>query len=154
MPEIASVSHTHEAIANWLIANPHRSLRECADAFGYTQSWISVIIHSDAFRARLREKQGGEFDRLSADILTKLRAAADVGIEKLQAHLEKCEEPAFILDATDKVLHRLGYAPKQGTAAGSGGTTVNVFTVPQDVLRQHRERIIEGERVQDALGSS
>ena len=53
MAEIARLNTTHEMLMNWLVCNPEKSLRECADHFGYTQSWLSQIIHSDIFQHAL-----------------------------------------------------------------------------------------------------
>ena len=128
MAEIARLNTTHEMLMNWLVLNPEKSLRECADHFGYTQSWVSQLIHSDIFQHALREKQERISIRVADSIPAKLRRAADVAVEKLTDHLEKSEDPEFILDATDKILHRMGYAPSSArNPAGSpaGGIPSN-----------------------------
>lgn len=50
--------------------------------------------------------------RVAESIPAKLARAADIAVEKLTDHLEKTEDPEFILSATDKILHRMGYAPQ------------------------------------------
>lgn len=120
MAQVIRLSHTHESVMNWLVLNPDRSLRECADYFGYSQSWMSQLIHSDLFQHALKEKQLAVSVRISDSIPQKLRRAADIAVEKLADHLEKTEDPEFILDATDKILHRLGYAPQ--SARNPGGS--------------------------------
>lgn len=111
MAEISRLSTTHEMLMNWLVLNPEKSLRECADHFGYSQSWLSQIIHSDIFQHALKEKQLAIGMRVAESIPARLRKAADIAIDKLSTHLETTEDPDFILDATDKILHRMGYAP-------------------------------------------
>lgn len=140
MPEIANISPTHEAIMNWLLQNPGVPLRQCADHFGYTQSWLSTVIHSDIFQAKLRERQDAVFVRVADDIPAKLRSLADVTIEKLTAQIERTEDPEFLLDTADKVLHRMGYAPS--SARNGGNVTVNQqnnFTVNAADLAQARQ---------------
>ena len=121
--KLVALSHRHEMLLNWLVLNPDKTLRECADHFGWTQSWLSSIIHSDIFQSALRQKQQDIAVRVAGSIPEKLRAAADIGVEKLAAHLEKSEDPEFILDATDKILHRMGYAPQ--SARNPAGSPVN-----------------------------
>jgi len=111
MADLQRLSTTHEAIMNWLVCNPERSLRDCSQKFGYTQAWLSSIIHSDLFQHALKEKQAAIGQTIAASIPEKLRRAADIAVEKLAEKLESSEDPEFILDATDKILHRLGFAP-------------------------------------------
>ena len=79
-PQLAKLSHTHEMMINWLIMNTDRSLRECADHFGYTQSWVSSVIHSDLFQSALKQKQMDIAIRVAESIPEKLRRAADIGV--------------------------------------------------------------------------
>ena len=104
---VLALSHTHEAVMNWMLMNPDKPLRACADHFGYTQSWLSTLIHSDIFQAKLAERQEGIRARIADSIPQKMRMAVDVGLEKLATKLEETEDADFILDATDKLLHRL-----------------------------------------------
>lgn len=162
--QVMGLSHTHEAVMNWMLMNPDRSLRECADHFGYTQSWLSTLIHSDIFQARLAERQEGIRVRIADSIPMKMRMAVDVGLEKLATKLEQTEDPEFILDATDKLLHRLGYAPARSAApapgqGGTGNVQNNFFVSATDLAaaraaglalidgQQPAGQVIEGEVV-------
>lgn len=140
---VVALSHTHEAVMNWMLMNPDKSLRECADHFGYTQSWLSTLIHSDIFQVKLAERQEGIRTRIADSIPQKLRMAADVGIEKLATKLEESEDADFILDATDKLLHRLGYAPARSAGtpiaqAGGAGSVQNNFFISAGDLEAAR----------------
>ena len=134
--KLVALSHRHEMLLNWLVLNPDKTLRECADHFGWTQSWLSSIIHSDIFQSALKQKQLDIALRVAGSIPEKLRAAADIGVEKLSSALEKSEDPEFILDATDKILHRMGYAPQSArNPAGSPVNIQNNFVIgAQDLL--------------------
>ena len=153
--KLVSLSHTHEMMLNWLVMNPERSLRECADHFGYTQSWVSSLIHSDLFQAALKQKQMDIAVRVAESIPEKLRRAADIGVEKLAEHLEKSEDPEFILDATDKILHRMGYAPQSSrNPAGSPGSMnqQNNFYIGSADLLAAQELMAGAARIPSALG--
>lgn len=136
--QLVNLSHTHEMLMNWLVLNPEKSLRECADHFGYTQSWLSSIIHSDIFQAALKEKQLAIQARVAGSIPEKLRRSADIALDKLATKLEETEDPEFILDATDKILHRMGYAPASsrnpaGPPSGHVHQQNNFFVTGADI---------------------
>jgi hypothetical protein len=57
MPEIKRISYSHDAMVDIIIANPCISQNQIAAHFGYTPSWVSQIIASDAFQARLAERR-------------------------------------------------------------------------------------------------
>lgn len=147
MAAIQKISHTHESVINWLVLNPEKSLRECADHFGYTQPWLSTLIHSDIFQMALRERQIAVAARVTQSIPDRLRVCADLALEKLADHIEKSEDSEFILDAADRTLHRMGFAPQSArNPAGSPSQTqgggvqnqTNVFVLGGDDLAEAR----------------
>lgn len=159
MAEIVRLSNTHEMVMNWLVLNPEKSLRECADHFGYTQAWLSQLIHSDLFQQALRGKHEMIAVRIAESIPAKLGRLADIGLERLTEQLEKSEDPDFILDATDKILHRMGYAPSSarnpgGSPAqlGNSGVQQNFFINAGD-LTAARE-LMQAAASQPALAGS
>lgn len=139
---------------DWMLENPGRSLRECAAFFGYSQPWISTVIHSDVFQAKLRERRDDIDAVIAADIPSKLRAVADIALERLADAVSKSDSPGFIHETADMVLNRLGYGPQRG-----GGVTVNAapqvqFVISRDDLAQARGAIIDGFGVPPALDGS
>lgn len=139
--QIATLNHTHQRILDWLILNPDKTLRECADSMGYTQAWLSTVIHSDVFQLQLRQMNAEVHARVCGSVPEKLAALADIGIEKLTDMLAKSEDPVFVANTTDKLLHRMGYAPKATPVVT--GTTVNVqnntFHVSREELTAARQ---------------
>ncbi|HEU4854501.1 MAG TPA: hypothetical protein VFS89_04340, partial [Nitrosospira sp.] len=152
--QIKKVTFTHEALILWMLENPHRSLRDAAAYFGYTQSWLSTIIHSDAFQEQLRKRQDELAIMTGHDIRAKLRAATDVALGGLTRSLETTEDPKFLLDATDKLLHRMGYAPASARNPGGPVQQTNIqnnITVSSDDLAAARALI--GNQAQGILPS-
>lgn len=131
---IEKVSFTHEALILWLLENPHRALRDCAAFFGYSQSWLSQIIHSDAFQEQLHKRQDELAILTGLNIRAKLRGATDIALEGLTRKLEKTEDPEFLLDATDKLLHRMGYAPASARAVGTMNIQQNNTSITHNVV--------------------
>jgi hypothetical protein len=56
LPGPQKVRYTHDAMINCIIANPAVSQNDLAKYFGYSAPWISQIIASDAFQARLSQR--------------------------------------------------------------------------------------------------
>lgn len=138
--QVQSLSHRHEAVMNWLILNPERNLRQCADELGYTQSWLSTLIHSDIFQAKLKERQDIVFSVVAADVPEKLRGLASIVTDQMAEMLEKNTDKNFTLDSFDKIMHRAGYAP--ASARNPGGNPAvqvnNTFVVSREELAQAR----------------
>lgn len=54
---IARVKYSHDAMIDILLQNPKISQNELAQLFGYTVPWVSRIMCSDAFQARVAERK-------------------------------------------------------------------------------------------------
>jgi len=146
---IARLSHTHEQIINWLIENPELSLRQCADYFGYTQSWLSRLIHSDLFQNKLRDRQDAVFVSVAQDIPAKLRSLADISIERVCELVATTESPDVMVDVFDKTMHRLGYAPSSVRNPGPAPVQNNVFVVSAADLASAREVVVSGATIEN-----
>jgi hypothetical protein len=127
-PDLQNLSHLHEAIINWMLVNPARPLRECAKYFGYSQAWLSIIIHSGLFQARLKERQDEIFNQTVVPLADKLNAAAHIAVEKLTEKLESSEDPKFILEGAKTALASLGF----GGGSGKNSQVVNAANVQQN----------------------
>jgi hypothetical protein len=84
MPEIAKTRYTHEAIIDAIISNPGVSQNDLAREFGFTASWMSIIINSDAFQERLVERKAELSDpTIRASVEDRLDALAKRSLDKL-----------------------------------------------------------------------
>lgn len=111
--QIDRVSYTHEAIADWMLSNPSKSMKELAEHFGYTQPWISTVIHSDAFQVYFSQRRAAVNLLIHTGIATQLQNTTKKALSLLEEKLNDSEDldGNFILDVADKLLHRQGYAP-------------------------------------------
>ena len=143
MADIEKVSHKHEMILQFMIANPTMLLRDVAQRFSVTQAWLSTVIHSDAFKDKLSERQDEIFGVISADLKEQMRAIANVGLEKIARFVETSEDKPYVTDTTFGVLDRLGFSAKavmQPTSAQQN----NVYFVSKDDLNAARGSISNG----------
>lgn len=147
-PTIKSLNFSHEAIIRWMLANPSRDLGECAREFNYTQSWLSIIIHSDAFQAKYAELNGNADALVVADIPAKMRGIASMALEGLGDQIEMAVQEKtiaprdFLLKTSEALLKSLGYGQKQTVNINAhAGATTNV--VDADTLHRARAKMLE-----------
>ena len=150
-PQIKKVSVKHDAIMDFMIANPATPLRDVAANFQISQSWLSSLIYSDAFQIQLKSKQVEVFEETVIPLRAKVVGVAHAAVEKLGEKIDKSEDPAFILETTDKVLHRLGWAPQRLTKDGPSQTNIqqNFYVADKETLSRAREKMA---RVQEQKG--
>ena len=143
--QIAKVSIKHDAILDYLLVHPAEKLGDVAVYFGMSQAWLSVIIHSDAFQAKLAEKSDECFHSSILPLREQLMGVAQVGVEKLGQVMENASpvtDKQFIVDTTDSILKNLGYSPKSANPQPpSGNTTNNIFVVDKQTLASARQKM-------------
>ncbi len=125
--QIGSMNHRHEGVLRWLLANPERPLSDCARELGYTRTHLSIIIHSDAFQARLREAQGDLAGEIALSIQDKLTGLAHASLDRLAEQLPIATDPKLVLDVAERALENLGYGAKSRVPQPPGIGSVNVF---------------------------
>lgn len=139
MPAVQRVSHTHEAILQFMIANPAAPLGLVAAHFGYTQPWLSTLIHSDAFQAQLRRRQNEVFGEVViAELKDKIVGAAHIAIDKLAEKVEVANDIRDVTDAAEMLLKSLGYGAPKAVPAQVSQTNVYNFA-DKETLARSRE---------------
>jgi len=139
--EIKKLTVNHNAIADWLIANPGKAQqRLCAPIFGITESWLSTLINQDAFQSLLKNKQADAFDQVIIPLQDKIAGVAHASVEKLGVILDKTEDGRLVKDIADSTLKALGYGGQKASAQLIINTTNNNLTVNQAALIEARAR--------------
>lgn len=145
--QVLRLSNRHEAILEYMIANPTRKLGEVAAEFDVTPAWLSVLIHSDTFQEQLRKKRDEVFHPAALTLQERLTGMAHLALDKLGEEIDNGKvSPALLLETSNSVLDRLGYGTKP---AGNGGGNTNVFfgAIPSTVLHDARQTF--GQRVDE-----
>lgn len=142
--QIAKMRPKHQALAQFMLANPTCTNNDIARAFEMTATWVSVIVNSQAFAeymALLNE------ELLHAQVIPlrdKLMGVSHLAVEKLGEAVSVSHDPKFLLDVADKTLHRLGYAPSRGPEPATQVTNIqqNVYTVDKALLAEARAAML------------
>lgn len=131
MPEITKVRYTHEAIIDLVLSRPGIRQAEIAALIERTPAWVSTIMASDAFKAKLEERRAEVVDPyVAATVNDRLQAVAHASLERI---LEKVSTPGltvaddFLVKTAKLATDALGY----GAKPAGGGSTTNVAVVVQ-----------------------
>jgi hypothetical protein len=132
--QLLKVNHWHQRLADWLIANPNKKLREAADEFQRSQAWISAVINSDAFQDYFKRLSAQHSEALLVTIRDKSLAAADAAVGEIQRRLESSPEtiPYNQLLETAEVLMKRA-APEVSSNPGPPNVQINLGVSQQEL---------------------
>ncbi len=132
--QLKGMSRRHDAIAEWLIANPEKSMAECASTFGVTRPWLSSVVHSDIFQTYYRKLRDGYVDDRIMPMRDKLQGLAVAAIERISDKLEEINDTRLLKDIADMSLKNLGFgAPKVGAAVQINNNTFASSLTPSEL---------------------
>lgn len=110
---IARVKYTHDAMIDLIIAEPGVTQNAIAEYFGYTVPWVSRVMNSDAFQARLALRKKDLVDpSLLLSIEERLRTVADRSLTILHEKLEVTKSADLALKIADMSVRALGYGAR------------------------------------------
>jgi transcriptional regulator with XRE-family HTH domain len=94
---IQKVNYSHDGMINLIITNRGISQNQIAAHFGYSASWVSQVMSSDAFQARLAERAAEiEDPTIRASVEEGLKGLVARSVEIIKEKLKG--EPASIPD--------------------------------------------------------
>jgi len=113
--EIKSMSPRHMAIADALLANPEQKRGDLAIQMGVSESWLSIVIHSDVFQEYFAKRRGLHEDFLRERIVGKQLEVALLALDRLKDVLKDDKvDGRLVLDTAEKTAARLGFEPRPG----------------------------------------
>lgn len=151
---VKKLSFTHEAFADYILANPMATLRELRAVFGYSESWLCSVINSDMFQAYLAERRIPLEQGVLRSVSERLRGLSHLAMDRVEEVLQTTNDPDLIVDSFDKIMHRYGYAPNAKTGAQAPAVqnnTQNVYFLDQSTFQKVRGRLIDAHSPAPAL---
>lgn len=128
------VRYSHDAMIDVIIATPRVTQNTLAEYFGYTTGWISRVMCSDAFQARLAKRRGETVDHVMFTTFEeRLKGLATQSLELLTDKLDAVDEitgeskveMGTIFKALEISTKSLGYGARQTNVAIQNNMTVN-----------------------------
>lgn len=147
-------SYTHDAMVDLIVANPIISQNELAAHFGYTPSWVSQVIASDAFQARLAERTQELVDpAIRATVEEKFKG---IVTRSLAILAEKLDRPThqipdnLVLRSLELGSRALGYGARDTQPASQVNMHLHLESLGENLTQLlHRKKAalpdIEGE---------
>jgi hypothetical protein len=137
------IRYSHEAVIDMLIVEPGVTQREIASRIGYSESWLSTVMCSDAFQARLAERREEVVDPLvKMTLQERFRALTTRGLDVLQ---EKLSGPASLVP-DNLALRAVELGAKAGSIGGFGNAAPIYTPPPADYLEQLKTRLLDLQR--------
>jgi hypothetical protein len=152
---VMKLSYTHDAMVDLLIANPMISQNDLADRFGYTASWVSQILSSDAFQSRLAERTESLVDpTIRATIEERFKAivlrSLDILATKLNKHPDQIPDN-LALRTFELGSRAAGYGAKVDKAPVQNVTEMHVHLESlgeglTNLLRRKKAEVLDMEK--------
>lgn len=144
MGKLQRVKYSHDAMIDLILTRPGITQTEIAATYGYTPAWVSNIIASDAFQAKLADRREQFIDPvIKASIEERLKGLVVRSIAVLN---EKLDQP----QVSDKVALRALELGAKGLGIGGHApqkpTTVNLYNLKERLLAIRGE-VYPGEAV-------
>lgn len=143
MNQVKKVSFWHESIVDWELQNPEKSMGECAEYFGVTEPWLSVIRNSDIFKEYAALRRGEHNSNVSMSVIDRAEAVAGVSLEVLEERIRAERHSiglGIVNDTAAMALKALGFGQKQDSRANH--TQVNiVLGADPELLARAREKM-------------
>jgi hypothetical protein len=150
-PPVRKLNYSHRAMIDLLLANPGMSQNDLAAHFGYSASWISTILCSDAFQAAFAARSAEVIDPMLA---ARVKVNFEAMVLRSEAILmEKLSQPAtsvsdaLALKAFELSTRAAGYGNRDRGTETKVDVSVHLNTLEGNLtkmLRRSREAI-EGE---------
>lgn len=116
---IKTVSYTHEAMIDLILTEPTVTAVELGQVFNYSAGWVSRVIASDAFQARLAERKAQLIDPMvAASLDERLRGVAIHSMSIIQEKLASSSEESaqFAMEALGLATVAMGHQRRSGAA--------------------------------------
>lgn len=143
--QIKQVRPWHHELIDFMLAQPRASGKETADFLGVTQSWISTVKNTDAFREEWDRRRGEHSHQVSSTLVSRVEALAEITVDTMTRKLEKEGDSmgmSTLREVSETALKSLGFGAKrdQYGAQGQGSTVFNgnVVMVDRQVLADAR----------------
>jgi hypothetical protein len=134
MGVLDKVNYSHKDMIDFIIANPRVTQNQLAARYGYTVSWVSNVMASDAWKSAMAARRSELVDPvLTATITERFEGITRLSLERLQ---QKLEAP----QVSDQIV--LKAVELGAKALGVGGNAPPPPPPPSDHLAQLAQRLI------------
>lgn len=110
---ITKITYTHDAMIDVILQEPTVTSKELSELFGYSPGWVSRILASDAFQARLAERKSALIDPVIAQsVNTRMKAVVIQATGIMQDKLDAEASASYAMEALGLASKALGLGGK------------------------------------------
>ena len=136
--QVQSLNTAPQAILDWWMATPTATLTQCAQAHGYTISWISTLMRTDLFQAALEARQNELWGEVKFTLKDRLEALAHASLQRMLQLVPVTGDMADLKDAAETALKGMGIGKSAGSPVQNN---IFVGAVSKEDLAAARERM-------------
>lgn len=145
---VQKLSDWHKSVADFALLNPTAKVKEIAEHFGVTASWMSTLTHTDAYRAYFADRLHEHQQLVSQEIISQASDVTKKGLERIKEKLEQAPITDIsmrdLVSATELGGKMIGLGVSGGQGAGAAPVTVNLgFGVNPEMLASARAKMVE-----------
>jgi len=142
--QVKNVNWWHERLADWLIVNPHKTLKEASQYFSCSQSWISILKNSDSFQLYFKKRSEQYSQEVTSGVSEKMGAMTEMALDKLNEKLQLQGDAMpveTLLSIADTGLKRMGYSASKNSHAPVVNVGVTIAAVDRRALEEARAMV-------------
>lgn len=142
--KIKSISWWHERLCDVLISEPQLTLKEIAERFDVSATWISILKNSDIFIEYWRKRSGEHSREAVNGLATKAAASAEMALDAINKKLENEADTlpiGVLLEIADTTMKRFGYAADKKSPAAPVSLNFNMGLVKPEQLEDARAKM-------------
>jgi hypothetical protein len=114
---IQKVRYTHDAMIDLILARPEISQNDIALYFNYSVGWVSRVMGSDAFQARLASRKDEVVTpEIRENLENRMAALADQSLDVLQQKLKATGNPDLAVKTLELSTKALGMGARPQNA--------------------------------------
>ncbi len=119
----------HDLVIDTMLADPGLTQTDIARQFNVSNTWVSILVNSDAFKERLRERKAELMDPvLRASLEEKLNGIANTALDRLAKRLDN---PGLEMKNQDLIaIAKLGIGDRNMTKDNKPVTNLYVVAMP------------------------
>lgn len=147
---LAKIRYSHADMIDTILSNPWVSQGELAQRYGYSQSWVSIVMASDAFQSAFAARREEVVDpALKATLEERFRALTLRSLDRLMNELDKpaCK-PEVMLKAAELGAKSLGIGGHAAPPAPSVDSLANLAGRLVALQSTHRQGVVYEGQVQ------
>lgn len=135
-----NISVKHEALIDFIVMHPHLSQEEVGAVFGYKQGYISKLINSGLFRAKLAERRLEFFSAATQTNREKLEELSAQVLDRLLVKVQVEQDTARLAKVAEIALKAAGYVDSKPPPAPTlQQNNFYLQPVQREILAQARE---------------